>query len=169
MLRLTEAEFHARTFSRVSRAAPDDAKTKPAPGTSGKDATSSAASIGSGIDAPTHKQKGDLVSKYRAVKTTVDGITFASKAEAKRYQELRALELAAQIWDLKLQPVFVLADSVTIAGRKRPALRYVADFAYYTPTGRVVEDVKGMLTPAYKIKRHLMKAVLGIDIVEITK
>ena len=106
-------------------------------------------------------------SKYRAVKTTVDGFTFASKAEAKRYQELKLLLEAREISFLELQPKFVLADSVTIGGRKKPAIRYVADFAYYTPEGRVVEDVKGMLTPVYKIKRHLMKAVLGIDIVEI--
>lgn len=109
------------------------------------------------------------MSKYRAVKTTVDGFTFASKAEAKRYQELKLLLEAKQISFLELQPVFVLADSVTIGGRKRPALKYVADFAYYTPAGRVVEDVKGMLTPVYRLKRHLMKSQLGIDIVEITK
>lgn len=109
-------------------------------------------------------------SKYRAVKTTVDGITFASKAEAKRYQELKALEWAGQIWDLKLQPVFVLADAVTINGRRRPSIRYVGDFAYKTLDDKqVVEDVKGMLTPVYRLKRHLMKSQLGIDIVEIGK
>lgn len=107
-------------------------------------------------------------SKYRAVKTSVDGITFASKAEARRYQELKLLLEAKQISFMELQPKFVLADPVTINGRRRPALKYVADFAYFTPSGRVVEDVKGMLTPAYKIKRHLMKSQLGIDIVEIT-
>lgn len=107
-------------------------------------------------------------SKYRAVKTTLDSITFDSKAEAKRYQELKLLLVAGQISFLELQPKFVLADPVTINGRRRPALRYVADFAYLTPSGRVVEDVKGMLTQAYKIKRHLMKSQLGIDIVEIT-
>lgn len=109
-------------------------------------------------------------SKYRAIKTTVDGITFASKAEAKRYQELKALCLAGHILNLKCQPVFVLADAVTINGRRRPSIRYVADFSYYTPDmDFVVEDVKGMLTPVYRLKRHLMKSQLGIDIVEITK
>ena len=108
-------------------------------------------------------------SKYRAVKTVVDGITFASKAEAERYRELKVLEKAGEIGLLSLQPVFVLADAVTINGRKKPALKYKADFSYMTKAGWVVEDVKGMLTPVYRLKRHLMKSQLGIDIVEITK
>lgn len=158
----------AKILARMSRPLPDEANPKPAPGVLAKNATTGEAGTGGGVDEDSHKQKGGLVSKYRAVKTTVDGITFASKAEAKRYQELKALCVAGHILNLKCQPVFVLADSVTINGRRRPSLRYVADFSYYTPDmDLVVEDVKGMLTPVYRLKRHLMKAVLGIDIVEI--
>lgn len=170
VLRLTEAEFQSRMAARMSRQTPDAPDTKSAPGISGKDATGSAARVGSGIDEVAYSKESGLVSKYRAVKTTVDGITFASKAEAKRYQELKALCLAGHILNLKCQPVFVLADAVTINGRRRPSIRYVADFSYYTPDmDFVVEDVKGMLTPVYRLKRHLMKSQLGIDIVEITK
>lgn len=61
VLRFTEAEFQSRIQARMSRTAPDDVKTKSAPGTSGKDAASGAASIGSGIDADSHQQKGGLV------------------------------------------------------------------------------------------------------------
>lgn len=109
--------------------------------------------------------------KYKAQPTVVGDIKFASKAEAKRYGELRQLLRAGAIAELELQPVFQLAPSVMLDGRKKPALRYVADFAYVdAATGRrVVEDVKGMATPAYRIKRHLMKTYLGIEVVEIKR
>lgn len=108
--------------------------------------------------------------KYRNVKTVVDGIQFDSKAEAARYRSLRLLEQAGAITDLRLQVKFELVPSVRLFGalRATPALRYVADFVYQGPGGKtVVEDVKGMLTPVYRIKRHLMKHVFNIDIVEI--
>lgn len=112
-------------------------------------------------------------SKYRAVKTTVDGITFASKAEAARYGELKRLQTFGLITDLVLQPSFELAPGVLIQGAKRrsPPLRYVADFAYTdADTGqRITEDTKGMLTPVYKIKRHLMATIHGINIKEVRR
>lgn len=110
------------------------------------------------------------MSKYRAVRTTVDGITFDSKAEAARYQILRLLEKAGEIEQLERQKVFELAPSVKYEGAKRatPALRYIADFSYLEWIGgkklRVTEDCKGMLTPAFKIKRHLMKHLFAIDV-----
>lgn len=110
------------------------------------------------------------VSKYRAIKTTVDGMTFDSKKEAARYMDLRLLEKAGLIESLERQPVFVLAPSVKYEGAKRatPALRYSADFTYFEWVGgkklRVVDDCKGALTTAFKIKRHLMKAQFGIEV-----
>ena len=44
------------------------------------------------------------MSKYRNVKTEVDGILFASKKEARRYSELKLLERAGEIAHLELQP-----------------------------------------------------------------
>lgn len=103
-------------------------------------------------------------SKYRSKRTTVDGITFASKAEARRYGELKLLERAGKIQGLELQPRFDLV----VMGRK--VARYVADFAYTErATGKpVLEDVKGMKTPVYRLKAKLMQALYGITISEVT-
>lgn len=110
------------------------------------------------------------MSKYGAIKTTVDGIKFDSRAEAVRYTDLKIKQVAGAIKDLQLQPTFILAESVKFDGAKRakPALRYVGDFSYIENGKRIVEDVKGMETPAFKIKRHLMKSIHGID-VRVTK
>jgi hypothetical protein len=105
------------------------------------------------------------IVKYNNTKTVVDGITFDSKKEAKRYGELKLLESAGKISALKLQVVFVLSPSVVIAKRKRPALKYVADFTYIENGSHVIEDCKGMLTPVYRLKRHLMYAA-GFSILE---
>jgi hypothetical protein len=56
-----------------------------------------------------------------------------------------------------------------INGRKKPPLRYFADFTYFDvqKNSKIVEDFKGgVLDPVYKVKRHLMKSVHGIDILE---
>lgn len=105
-------------------------------------------------------------SKFHNVGTQRGAIRFDSKREAKRYDELVTLEALGVISNLKLQVPFVVADAAILAGRKAKARRYVADFVYEQDGVRVVEDVKGMLTPEYRLKRHLMKSVLGIDILE---
>ena len=91
-------------------------------------------------------------TKYRAKKQVVDGITFASRAEARRYGELKILQQAGEVSDLQMQVPFVLAPAVLIRGanRKSPALRYVADFVFVRDGARVIEDVKGALTQAYR-------------------
>jgi hypothetical protein len=105
------------------------------------------------------------VNKYRAEKTVVDGIKFASKREAARYGELKLLLAAGRIAGLELQVVF----DIVVNGEK--VCRYVADFAYWIPNGRgdarVVEDAKGVRTPVYRLKRALMRAVFGIEIREV--
>lgn len=101
--------------------------------------------------------------KYQNILTEVDGIRFASKAEANRYGELKLMEYAGEIELLRLQPRYPLhVNGVKVAD-------YMADFSYHeTNTGkRVVEDVKGVKTPVYKLKRRLMKAIHDIEIVEI--
>ena len=108
------------------------------------------------------------MNKFGAKKTEVNGIVFDSRAEARRYGQLVTLERAGHIAGLTRQVAFVLAPAVKLAGAKRikPALRYVADFVYSdTKTGRIViEDVKGVATPLFRVKQHLMKSVHGIDI-----
>ena len=110
-------------------------------------------------------------SKYHSKKVVVDGITFDSEKEARRYGELMALRLAGEIRDLQLQKSFELIpvqrDS---AGRViERAVRYKADFYYYDVRRRcyVVEDTKGVRTDDYIIKRKLMLWVHKIKIKEI--
>jgi hypothetical protein len=97
-------------------------------------------------------------SKYRNRKTVVDGIVFASAKEARRYGELLLLQRAGEISDLWLQPRFPLV----VNGIK--ICTYVADFAFKDKGVKVVEDSKGVETPVFKIKRKLMKACLGIEV-----
>lgn len=109
-------------------------------------------------------------SKYKNVPVVVDGIRFASKAEADRYHTLLVKQTIGDVTGLRCQVPIELAPAVRLPGAARytPALRYVADFAYVDRWGRTIyEDVKGApLTAVYKIKRHLL-AMRGIYIVEI--
>jgi hypothetical protein len=103
----------------------------------------------------------------------IDGIKFPSKREADRYQELRLLQAGGKIEGLQCQVVYVLAPAYIRGSRKIPALRYIADFVYSQRHcdecklwARVVEDVKGYATAAYRIKRHLMATVHGVEVLE---
>lgn len=102
-------------------------------------------------------------SKYRAVKTVVDGITFDSKKEAARYGDLKLLEKEGKIRDLRLQPPYQLVVNGVKIGR------YQGDFLYLDcATGReVLEDVKGMKTAIYRLKKKLVLALHGVEIVEV--
>ncbi len=102
-------------------------------------------------------------NKYRAVKTEVDGITFDSKREAAHYGLLKQRLLAGQIAQLRCQPSFdLIVNGMKIA-------TYRADFAYLeVATGRrVVVDVKGVKTPVYKLKKKLVLALHGVEILEV--
>ncbi|KWH52681.1 hypothetical protein WM00_19490 [Burkholderia cepacia] len=111
-------------------------------------------------------QKPTKPSKYRNQRCEFDGITFDSRRERDRWIQLCRERDAGAISDLERQVVYVLADPVVINGRTKPALRYVADFVYEREGKTVIEDVKGVITPEYRIKRHLM-AARGLQIVEI--
>ena len=91
------------------------------------------------------------------------GILFASKKEAERYLELKALQDAGWIKNLQLQERFLLIAATP--GEK--ACSYVADFSYYCQGEKIVEDVKGVKTPVYRIKKKLMLEKFGIKIKEI--
>ena len=107
-------------------------------------------------------------SKYGAVRTMVDGVTFASKKEARRYQELRLLERAKRISHLTLQPRYPL---IAMRGTsfKKTIGAYVGDFAYYDEDAQVwvTEDVKGVKTPLYRWKKRHVEAQYGIEIREV--
>lgn len=110
-------------------------------------------------------------SKYGSVKQQVMGITFDSKAEARRFLELKALEAAGQIDCLELQKRFLLLSSKRNAdGYLERETAYVADFVYVDSSGEtIVEDTKSPATrtPEYVIKRKLMLHIHGITIREI--
>lgn len=108
--------------------------------------------------------------KYGAIATTVDGIRFASKAEAARYVDLKILEKLGHIKELELQPKYPLyatqgqfTTSCFLIGH------YLADFRYRQgPTGvLVIEDVKGMRTALYNWKKKHFEAQYGLTITEI--
>ena len=118
------------------------------------------------------------MAKYGNRKVTVNGITFDSKKEAARYEELRYLEMAGKIKHLQRQVKFVLIPSqreVIIDGFKKKdgkvierECSYLADFTYTTADGeKVVEDVKGCKTKEYIIKRKMMLYLHGIRIKEV--
>ena len=111
-------------------------------------------------------------SKYNNRKVELDGFTFDSQKEARRYTELKLLVRVGEISELELQKSFVLAESVKFNNepRVKPTIRYVADFAYMENGVMIVEDVKSKATkslPVYRLKKHLMKSIHGIEIQEI--
>ncbi len=101
--------------------------------------------------------------KYCAVRTVVDGITFSSKKEAKRFSELKLMEKAGKICNLELQPEY----PIFISGIK--VASYFGDFRYcFCEQGEwIIEDVKGMRTPLYKFKKRCVEAQYGIEITEV--
>ena len=93
------------------------------------------------------------MSKYNNVKQVVDGFKFDSKKESIRYLELREKQKHGIIKYLKINGVKVC--------------KYIADFVYYKHgSGIIVEDVKGVKTAIYRLKKKLMKAVHKIEIKE---
>lgn len=131
--------------------------------------------------------------KYHSKKVVKDGVTFDSIKEYKRFCELSSLEREGKITNLQRQVKFVLIPAQyepdiigKRGGRKKGKLierecSYIADFVYekriYRPDAfeevystrlkTVVEDVKGVRTKDYIIKRKLMLHIHGIRIKEV--
>lgn len=123
-------------------------------------------------------------SKYGNRKATVDGITFDSRREARRYCELKLMLKAKEITDLQLQVKFELipeqrepATERYKAGKNKGEFKpgkliekpivYIADFVYKQNGEMIVEDAKGLKTREYIIKRKLMRYIHGISIKEV--
>lgn len=106
-------------------------------------------------------------NKFKAVAVTIDGIRFASKKEAARYGALKLLEKAGEIRGLEIHPRF------KIRVREEFICTYVGDFRYLNDFSghSVVEDVKGYKKGSaynlFKIKKALLFATTGIEVVEI--
>lgn len=102
--------------------------------------------------------------KYNNARVEVDGMQFDSMREAARWKELRLMERAGEISDLRRQVRYELVPKLP---GERP-VDYIADFVYRDKDGNeVVEDVKGVRTPVYVIKRKLMLWRHGIRIREV--
>ena len=107
-------------------------------------------------------------SKFNAKKTTVDGIVFDSRREARRYQELKLLERGGAIKDLRRQVRYELIPAFECGGKHYRPTSYVADFVYTDcKTGaEVVEDVKGVRTDTYRLKAKMFAWRYGVSILE---
>lgn len=118
-------------------------------------------------------------SKYGNRRVQYQGEWFDSQRELDRWLELRLLEKAGVITNLRRQVKYVLIpeqrepDTIGPRGGRHKgkliesALSYVADHVYERDGQTVVEDSKGFLTAEYKIKRKLMLYVHGIRIREV--
>jgi len=103
------------------------------------------------------------VSKYGARRVKRDGYMFDSNAEQEHYVELCMRGHAGEITDLKVHPRFQLVKAFRdVDGKKVTGIRYFADFSYVDAmTGRtIVEDVKGVQTPLFRVKAKLFKLAI---------
>jgi len=99
-----------------------------------------------------------LKHKFRAIPTELDGIKFASRKEARRYRELRLLEKSGELLFFLRQVPFHLPANV----------KYVCDFLCFWKDDTVtIEDVKGIKTPLYVLKKKQVEAIYPIEITEI--
>jgi Protein of unknown function (DUF1064) len=118
-------------------------------------------------DEPAAKQ-----SKYRNVRTVVDGITFDSKREAQHWAELKMRERAGEIECLERQFSFDLecpSAGDVAPGTCSVVARYIADFRYFDireQRWRVV-DAKGKRTAMYQLKKKWLELQSGIVIEEV--
>ena len=109
-------------------------------------------------------------SKYRNKKTR----GFDSAKEWRRNQELENMQRAGEISELNRQVPFTLMPSYTIPDettkqgfRTVREIRYVADFTYRLKNGkRIIEDVKGVQTDVFKIKRKLLERKIALGVIE---
>lgn len=102
-------------------------------------------------------------NKFRNTIVVTNGITFRSKAESLRYEQLLILERAGEISNLVTQPRY----PIEVNGRK--VCTYVADFDYIDKkTQRLItEDVKGAKTQLYTLKRKLFEACYRRPVTEV--
>ena len=99
---------------------------------------------------------------------------FDSAKEWRRNQELEIMQRAGEISELKRQVPFTLMPSYTIADKTTKQgfrtireIRYIADFTYRLKNGtRIIEDVKGMQTDVFKIKRKLLERKIALGVIE---
>ena len=111
------------------------------------------------------------VVKYGNRKVETEDGTFDSVKEYSRWQELKLMERAGEIYELQRQVPFVVIPAQRDDRGKliEREVKYIADFTYREKCGNrlVVEDTKGMKTREYILKRKMMLYRLGIRIQEV--
>lgn len=101
-------------------------------------------------------------NKYGAKRTEVDGHTFDSAKEARRFSELTLLAREGSVAFFVCQPTFYLQGGI----------KYKPDFLVVWTSGDVeIEDVKGgeaTKTEGYRLKKRLLKALFpSVQVVEL--
>lgn len=97
------------------------------------------------------------MNKYRNRKIVVDNIRFESNLEATRYRQLKLLQRAKQISNLRLQVPFLLQEGFKKNGKTHRKIEYIADFVYEENGQTVVEDTKGICTDVFRIKQKMFE------------
>lgn len=105
-----------------------------------------------------------IYNKYRNTKIISNGIKYDSKKESRRGNELKLLEKSGIIKDLKMQVKFELQPSYKFKGKTIRSINYIADFTYIQNGELIVEDVKGIQTDSFKIKKKIFEYKYGIEI-----
>lgn len=99
-----------------------------------------------------------LKHKFKAKPCEDGGIKFASKKERKRYRELKILQNTGEVLFFLRQVPFHLEAGV----------KYVCDYLVFWTNGEVtIEDVKGIKTDMYIVKKKMVEAIYPVTIREI--
>lgn len=108
------------------------------------------------------------MAKYGNIKVQIDGKTFDSQLEARRYRVLVFMQRAGEISGLTLQPKFLLQEGFMHNGKKILPIYYVADFKYHRNGLMVIEDTKGHRTKDFLLKKKmLLYKYRGINFYEV--
>ena len=108
------------------------------------------------------------MNKYHSVKVRVDGMTFDSKKEYRRWLDLKMLQRAGLISDLRRQVKYELVETPYDEDGKAlfRGASYIADFVYVENGKTIVEDCKGKKTDVYQLKKKWFWKDYGILIRE---
>lgn len=106
--------------------------------------------------------------KYHNKDCDYDGHHFDSLAERDRYVELKLMQEMGVIEGLEMQKKYVLVPKGKYpSGKAYKEISYIADFVYKYNGEVIVEDVKGVKTAVYQLKKKMMAGVYGIEVQEV--
>jgi len=107
--------------------------------------------------------------KFNAGGEHVNGIWMASEAQAERYRQLLAMQDAGRIAELRTEVTFDLVVNNKLICRYRADFTYQVVDEYGRELRLVIEDVKGMETPEFKLKHKLFDAIMvtPLSIIEV--